>query len=92
MVYQFYVVEITQDANGEIAHNVTWHWDEDADKAQVKAEAKFHEVFADEGNFTGMMHSAILFSIEGFPIRHEVYKHTPVTPVEEPTEEEPIAE
>lgn len=83
-MYQFYVVEIQNNINGEFAHLITWHWDDDPTKAQLKAESKFHEVLAAAAVSNTLEHSAILFSEEGFPLMHQCYKHEPAPePVEE---------
>lgn len=76
MVYQYYVVEIKRLANGELEHNVTWHWDADQDTARLKAESKWHEVMASAAISETMTHGAILFSSEGFPIMNGCYTHT----------------
>lgn len=87
-MYQFYTVEISKDANGEYAHEVKWHYDEDATKAQLKGEAKYHEILSRASVSNYAEHAAILFSSEGFPIEHKCYKHEPVAePAEEPVEE-----
>lgn len=85
-MYQNYVVEIKQFHNGEFEHNVFWLYDEDADKAMLKAEAKFHEILAVAAVSDTASHAAILFTSEGFPMRHECYKHEPIA-VEEPVGE-----
>ena len=88
MVYQFYTAEITKDANGDYAHDIKWHWDEDATKAQLKGEAKYHEIMSRAAVSNFAEHSAILFSSEGFPIMHQCYKHEPVVEPEEVAAEE----
>lgn len=93
---QFYIVEVKELFNGEFEHQVYWVWDEDTDKARLKAEAKFHEVLAVAATSETKAHSAIMFSTEGFPLRNECYKHehVPEEPEipEEPIEEEPAEE
>lgn len=88
---QFYVIEVQQYANGEFGHLVHYAWDEDADKARLKAESKYHEVLAAAAVSNTLSHAAILFSTEGFPVMHQCYHHTVVpetpAPVEEPEEE-----
>lgn len=88
---QFYIVEVQTFANGEFGHLVHYAFDEDADKARLKAESKFYEVLAAAAVSDLPCHSAILFSTEGFPIMHQCYKHAvkpaEPEPVEEPTEE-----
>lgn len=88
-MYQFYTVEITKTHDGELAHDVKWHWDEDATKAQQKAESKFHEIMSRAAVSEYALHSAILFSEEGFPIMNQCYKHVYVAPAPEVVEEEP---
>jgi len=76
---QFYIVEIQQYANGEYGHLVHYAYDEDPDKARLKAESKYHEVLSAAAVSNTKSHSAILFSTEGFPVMHQCYKHE-VTP------------
>lgn len=87
MVYQFYVMEIQQYADGSYGDIKHFAYDEDADKAQLKAESKYHEVLAAAAVSNTMSHAAILFSSEGFPLMHQCYKHT-VVPEEAPEPEE----
>ncbi len=72
---QYYIVEIQQYENGEYGHIVHFAYDADADKARLKAEAKFYEVLSAAAVSELPEHSAILFSSEGFPIMHQCYKH-----------------
>ena len=91
---QFYIVEVQQYASGEFGHLVHFAYDEDADRARLKAESKYHEVLAAAAVSNTKSHAAILFSTEGFPLMHECYKHT-VQPEPEPEAEpepEPEAE
>ena len=74
-MYQDYVVEIKKYNNGEFEHNVFWLFDEDADLARQKAEAKFHEILAAAATSNTARHAAIMFSEEGFPLRNECYHH-----------------
>ena len=74
-MYQYYVVEIRKLANGEFEHDVTWHYDAERETARIKAAAKFHSIFSNEDEFTGLMHSAIMFSEEGTPEKFECYRH-----------------
>ena len=99
MVYQYYVVEIQQYNDGTYGHIVHYAFDEDADKARLKGEAKFHEVLAAAAVSELQTHSAIMFTTEGFPVMHQCYKHElvpepapepevePETPAEEPETE-----
>lgn len=74
-MFQNYVVEIKKLANDEFEHNVFWLYDEDADLAMRKAEAKYHEVLAAAALSNTKSHAAILFTSEGFPMKNECYKH-----------------
>lgn len=89
-MYQNYVVEIKKLISGEFEHNVFWLYDEDADKAMLKAESKFHEILAAAALSETATHAAILFTSEGFPMKHECYNH--VVEEEPAIEEEPAAE
>lgn len=89
---QFYIVEIQQYANGDFGHIVHYAYDENANRAREKADSKFYEVLSACAISELPLHSAILFSTEGFPIDHKCYKHegavTPVEPEVEPNEVE----
>lgn len=88
-MYQFYTVEIKKTFAGEYEHDVKWHWDEDATKAQRKAESKYYEIMSRAAISDYAEHSAIIFSSEGFPIMNQCYKHDapqPVIEVEEVTQ------
>ena len=85
-MYQFYTAEIMKNADGNYEHDIKWHWDEDATKAQLKGEAKYHEIMSRAAVSNYAEHGAILFSSEGFPIMNHCYKHE-VAP--EPVEETP---
>ena len=74
-MYQYYVVEIQKNENGEFGHNVFWLYDENADKARLKGESKYHEVLAAAAVSNLPEHAAIMFSSEGLPIMHQCYKH-----------------
>lgn len=89
MVYQYYVVEIQQYNDGSYGHIVHHAFDEDADKARLKGEAKFHEVLAAAAVSELPTHSAIMFTTEGFPVMHQCYKHGAVEEVTPEPEVEP---
>ena len=85
---QFYIVEIQQYANGEFGHLVHYAYDEDPEKARLKAESKYHEVLSAAAVSNTLSHSAILFSTEGFPLMHQCYKHEVTAEPETVTETE----
>lgn len=72
---QFYIVEVQKFNNGQFAHNVFWEYDEDAEKAQLKAESKYHTILASAAISEVAEHSAIMFSSDGFPFMHQCYTH-----------------
>lgn len=74
-MYQYYTVEITKTHDGELAHDVKWFWDEDQDKARLKAESKFHEIMMRAAVSEYAMHSAIMFSEEGMLAMNGCYLH-----------------
>ena len=95
---QFYIIEIQQYVNGEFGHIVHFAYDENATKARLKAEAKYHEVLASAAVSELPQHSATLLTSDGRAIMNQCYKHviepTPEPePEPEPEEEtEPIGE
>lgn len=50
--------------------------------SQQSAEAKYHAILASAANSALPVHACIMFSEEGFPLRHECYKHEAVTETE----------
>jgi len=84
-LYQNYVVEIKKSHSGEFEHDVSWFWDENATIAEQKALAKFHEILSRAAVSDTAEHAAIVFTSEGFPLDHKVFKHDPIlkeTPIE----------
>lgn len=83
-MYQNYVVEIKKNSQGEFEHQVYWLWDEDADKAMLKAKSKYFALLSEACLSNQAEHAVILFTSEGFPMLNECVKKIPVI---EPTEE-----
>ncbi len=83
---QFYIAEIQQYQDGSYGHIVHYAADENADRAQCKAESKYHEVLAAAALSELPSHAAILFTSDGFPMLHQCYKHAAqaVQPTPEP--------
>lgn len=75
MVYQYYVMEIQQYADGTYGDIKHFAYDEDPDMARMKGESKYYEVLSAAAVSNLPSHAAILFSSEGFPIMHQCYKH-----------------
>lgn len=87
---QYYIMEIQQYANGEYGHIVHFAYDEDASKARLKAESKYHEVLAAAAVSELQSHAATLLTADGRAIMNQCYKHALPTPEEEPAPEEEV--
>lgn len=86
---QYYIIEIQQYANGEYGHQVHFAYDEDASKARLKAESKYHEVLAAAAVSELQSHAATLLTADGRVIMNQCYKHAIAeAPTEEVTENE----
>lgn len=85
---QYYIIEIQQYESGEYGHIVHFAYDEDASKARLKAESKYHEVLAAAAVSELQSHAATLLTADGRLIMNQCYKHPIVTP--EPTPEEEV--
>ncbi|MBP5311897.1 MAG: hypothetical protein J6112_03585 [Clostridia bacterium] len=83
---QYYIVEIQTYHNGEFGHLIHYAYDEDPNLARLKGESKYHEVLAAAAVSDTAVHSAIMFSTNGFPIMHQAYNH--VAPQPEDIEDE----
>lgn len=75
-MYQFYTVEIKKNSAEEFEHDMNWFWDENETKAQLKGEAKFHEILSRAATSEYAEHAAILFSSKGNRIMDKCYYHT----------------
>lgn len=84
---QYYIIEIQQYANGEYGHIVHYAFDEDADKARLKAESTYHQILAAAAVSETKKHSAVILSDESFPVLHSCYKHNVTAPEPEPVVE-----
>lgn len=69
MPTKYLVVEIQKFPNGAMS-TPSWAYDN-----LQSAEAKYHSVLAAAAVSSLPVHSCILMSEEGFPLRHECYKH-----------------
>lgn len=74
-MYQYYTVEMQRTHEGELSHDVKWYWDEDEEKARLKAESGYHEIMSRAAVSDYAMHSAILFSEEGMLVANGCYTH-----------------
>ena len=65
----YIVVELQKNAEGVVSNIVTSH------ETLAEAESKYYSVLATAAVSEIPVHSAIIVSEEGFPVRHECYKH-----------------
>ena len=91
MIYQFYVIEIKRDANGEYEHNIRWAWDADRDLAQRKAEAIAHGMLAEAAMSETISHSVTVLTDQGFTVMNKCYQNISPAAETQETEEEPQA-
>ena len=74
-MYQYYILEVQKSKGGEYSHLVHYAFDADQDMARRKAEAQYYTVLAAAAVSDTAMHSVVLVSAEGFPIKHECYNN-----------------
>lgn len=74
-MYQYYIIEIQKHENGEYGHIVHWAYDASADRARMKAEAKYHEVLAAAAVSELPSHAASLIASDGTCLMHQCYRH-----------------
>lgn len=74
-MYQYYVFEIQKYQSGEYGHIVHWAADENADRARLKAEAKYHEVLAAAAVSELPQHAAVLLASDGAELMRQCYVH-----------------
>ena len=65
----YIVIELQKNADGQVANLVTSH------NTLAEAESKFYSILASAAISTIPVHSAIIVSEEGFPVKHNCYKH-----------------
>lgn len=90
---QYYILEIQQYNDGSYGDIRHVAYDEDATKARLKAESKYHEVLAAAAVSELPQHSATLITSDGRVVMNQCYKHaipepTPEVEVEPETTEE----
>lgn len=74
-MYQYYVIELQKYNDGSYGNLTHFAYDENADKARLKGEAKYYEVLAAAAVSNLPQHAAILMSSSGEPIEHKCYEH-----------------
>ena len=65
----YIVIELQKNAEGQVANLVTAH------NSLAEAESKFYTILASAAINDVPVHSAIIVSEEGFPVKHQCYKH-----------------
>lgn len=65
----YIVIELQKNADGVVSNLVTSH------NTLAEAESKYYSVLAAAALSTIPVHSAIIVSEEGFPVKNQCYKH-----------------
>lgn len=65
----YIVIELQKNADGHVSNIVTEH------ASQAEAESKYFAILSAAAVSTIPVHSAIIVSEEGFPVKHQCYKH-----------------
>ena len=65
----YIVIELQKNADGHVSNIVTEH------ASLAEAESKYYTVLAAAAVSKIPVHSAIIVSEEGFPVRNQCYKH-----------------
>jgi hypothetical protein len=65
----YIVIELQKNAEGQVSNLVTAH------STLAEAESKFYTILASAAINNVPVHSAIIVSEEGFPVKHQCYKH-----------------
>lgn len=65
----FIVIELQKNAEGVVSNIVT------AFDTLAEAESKYYSILAAAAISKVPVHSAIIVSEEGFPVKHQCYKH-----------------
>ena len=90
---QYYIFEIKQLKNGDFEHNVYYAWDEDREKAFMKAQQKYHELLSTAAVSDTLKHSAIIIDSSAAMVENRSFVHVIEEPeadtehAAEPTEE-----
>lgn len=69
----YIVIELQKNAEGVVSNIVTSH------ETLNSAESSYHGILASAAISAIPVHSAIIVSEEGFPVRYECYKHDTVS-------------
>lgn len=75
MVTQYYIFEVTRNQAGELAHDVSWAWDENPDTARLKGESAYYTKLAAAAVDNKLSHAVTLLSQEGVCVMTKCYYH-----------------
>lgn len=65
----YIVIELQKNADGVVSNIVTSH------ATLAEAESKYYTILAAAAVSDVPVHSAVIISEEGFPVKHQCYKH-----------------
>lgn len=65
----YLVIELQKNTEGTVANLVTSH------STLAEAESKFYTILASAAVNDVPVHSAVIVSAEGFPVKHQCYRH-----------------
>ena len=65
----YIVIELQKNAQGTVSNIVTDH------QNLAEAESKYHAILASAAVSDVPAHSAVILSEDGFPVKHQCYKH-----------------
>ena len=65
----YIVIELQKNAHGTVSNIVTDH------QNLSEAESKYHAILANAAVSDVPAHSAVILSEDGFPVKHQCYKH-----------------
>ena len=82
----YIIVELQANADGTVGNIVQTR------ETLASAESVFHSILASAAISAVPKHSAVLLSDEGFPLRHECYRHDGTQTVPTPQEEPDVVE
>ena len=66
---KYIVIELQKNSDGAVANLVTAH------NSLAEAESKYYTILASAAINDVSVHSAIIVSEEGFPVKYQCYKH-----------------
>ena len=65
----YIVIELQKNAQGTVSNIITDH------QSLAEAESKYHAILSNAAISEVPTHSAVILSEDGFPVKHQCYKH-----------------